>query len=127
MDSIRRRLAWLACVWLSCQFATMTATSLSLCASLFRPASDVVCTCLHDGPDAHCPMHHHSTSTQDCRYRSNALDPSTAAIATLLGRPTVLTPMRGAAVRPSLWWLVRNSSPLVVNRVSAPEGPPPRA
>src|SRR4051794_15262311 len=94
MKRLRRHLAFVASFWLAAQCALLTVTPLSLCMITSAAEDEPSCTCAHGG-DASCPMHHPSAPSQsDCRCRGGALDPSTGAVAAMLGHTAILSNVR---------------------------------
>ena len=129
MNALRRRLIGFASAWLFMQIIVLTVTPISLCANAAMAESQARCSCVHTaGDSASCPMHRHPIAHDaPCRCQSNTLDPSTAAIATLLGPAGVLTSASGALFQPSLSGPVESSASGPVSWEAVPDGPPPRA
>ena len=126
MNALRKRLVWLAGLWLCGQFAVLTTTPVSLCVGTSQAAAEVACACAH-GSEAHCPMHHPETSKPGCNCRSNSPDPSSAAVLTLLGHAAVLTSTSNPVAQPMLSGFVGPSLSALTFWIVAPDGPPPRA
>ncbi len=129
MASLRRNLAWIACLWLCTQFAVLTAAPVSLCTTAPAAAADeVTCTCTH-GPDANCPMHHHRapSKSSDCKCRGTSPASNTTVVPILLDQAGILTSPSIDIGRPDASPLVVGSHTVAANWIAVPDGPPPRA
>jgi hypothetical protein len=126
MRRLRRHLGSVAGVWLLFQACTLMAAPISMCAGAVAVVVEGACTCPAKGA-TECPMHHPaaSNSTSSCSCRSTT-DPTTSAIASLLGPIAVLPPSVdvGAAVQST-----DSVPPLVataIDGLALPDAPPPR-
>src|SRR5438477_6558257 len=84
MTRLRRALAPLAVIWLSCQVATVGLAPVALWVGTTDPHA-AECTCGH-GADAMCPMHHHKpagNTNSNCAMQA-ANGPATAVLTTLV-------------------------------------------
>src|SRR5258706_15500821 len=85
MTRLRRALAPLAAMWLSCQIGTVGLVPAALWVSAADPHA-AECTCGH-GADAMCPMHHHKptgNTNGNCAMQA-AKSPATAVLTALVG------------------------------------------
>src|SRR5258705_12594040 len=85
MTRLRRALAPLAAMWLSCQIGTVGLVPATLWVSAADPHA-AECTCGH-GADAMCPMHHHKptgNTNGNCAMQA-AKSPATAVLTALVG------------------------------------------
>jgi len=124
MQGVRRKLAWVAGMWL-CGQLSLLAAPLSALANAPEAADSITCTCIH-GANAECPMHHpaHKKSDGACR---NTTDPDAAAIVSLLGPIAVLV-TAPLSVAPLPITQLPNYPITRFSSVPAPpDGPPPRA
>src|SRR5258705_12894433 len=122
MTRLRRALAPLAAIWLSCQIGTVGLVPAALWVSAADPHA-AECTCGH-GADAMCPMHHHKptgNTNGNCAMQA-AKSPATAVLTALVGvagpRNKDTTAIRSGAL----------STPHVTTYRCTPRGrpPPPR-
>lgn len=127
MTRMRRALAPLAAIWLSCQIGTVALGPLALRVSAADPHA-AECTCGH-GADAMCPMHHHKPARDPSGHCSMQAsnETGTGVITTLVSAAGLIpesTPSLVAPV-PSM-----NVSPTDVDvrgeRPAPPDPPPPR-
>jgi len=128
MRPIRRHLASVIGVWLLCQTSALVIGPASMCAAMPTAVPEQQCTCAHDAGQQACPMHHPTTakSKSSCSCRSGT-DPSTLAIASLLGPIAVLP----SAIEVADLSLTTDSVPVMVaapiDGPELPDAPPPRA
>jgi hypothetical protein len=127
---VRRRLSWVAGLWLISQLAVMTVTPAALCAGWAGAAAagdNVTCTCTH-GPDAQCPMHHkRATSPSGCNCGNNAPDPGSLTVVSLLGPVAVLPGASVALIEPPITRSPNHQITRFSVWIPVPPGPPPRA
>ena len=124
MRPFRQHIAWIVCGWLCCQLSVLTAAPLSLFAGLPQAADSIACTCAH-GASGQCPMHHQTAPKPDCRC-SNATDPGSAAIVSLLGPIAILAEARTFATRLPITLSPAHQVSRFNSFTNAPDGPPPR-
>jgi hypothetical protein len=73
-------------------------------------------------------MHHPSAaSPSDCSCRSTALDPSTGAVAALIGHTGILTDSSALLTAVESSRLISRFVDHAASWIAAPDGPPPRA
>jgi hypothetical protein len=127
MLSVRRRLSWLVCAWLTCQIATVVAAPITFCCKAVPVADDDEECCPGVAPGQLCPMHHKTaTGKNDCKMRSTC-GPADAMLVALAGGIGVL-PRATAVVNAFVPGdVVAPSAPVALARSSRPESPPPRA
>jgi len=128
MTRLRRLLAPLAVVWLSCQIGTVALVPVAMWASAASPHA-AECTCGH-GADAMCPMHHHGPAGNSSRHCSMqpANGTGTAVLTTIFGvagpipesAASLVAPVPSTSVGPADVD-VRGERPV------PPDPPPPRA
>ena len=128
MTLLRRALAPLALVWLSCQIGTVALVPAVFWVSAADPqVAD--CTCGHSA-HATCPMHRHKPAgnpNSHCSMQA-AKGSGTAVLTTIVGiaglipesAPSLLAPIPSIGVRP-------NEVDVRGERPVPPEPPPPRA
>jgi hypothetical protein len=126
MTHLRRALAPLAAIWLTCQIGTVALVPLAL----WVPAADphaAECTCGH-GDGAMCPMHHKPIGGSAPCAMQAANGSGTAVLTTLVGTAGLI-PERTVAIRPGI--LSEQFRPadaaLVGERAVPPDPPPPRS
>lgn len=128
MTRVRRALAPLAAMWLSCQIATVALVPVALWVSAADPHA-AECTCGH-GADAMCPMHHHKptgNTNGNCAMQA-ANSPATAVLTALVGVAGLIPEATGSFVAPVPSTRVRTSDADVRGeRPVPPDPPPPRA
>jgi hypothetical protein len=128
MTRLRRVLAPLALIWLSCQIGTVALGPIALWVSAAHPHA-AECTCGH-GADAMCPMHHHKpagNSNSPCSMQA-ANSTGTAVLTTIFGvagpipesAASLVAPVPSTSVGPADVD-VRGERPV------PPDPPPPRA
>jgi hypothetical protein len=129
MTFSRRRLAFIACIWLAGQVAGLAAAPFALCC---RTAPG---TSMHDDeekccpgllPGQVCPMHHTREGVRTCKMRS-ACTNSDSALVSLSGGLGVLAPSPVAVSAFELRDGVSTMTPSAIARAHRPESPPPRA
>ncbi len=128
MTRLRRALAPLAAIWLSCQIGTVGLVPAALWVSAADPHA-AECTCGH-GADAMCPMHHHKptgNTNGNCAMQA-AKSPATAVLTALVGVAGLIPESTGSFVAPVPSTRVRTSDVDVRGeRPVPPDPPPPRA
>jgi hypothetical protein len=128
MTRLRRALAPLAAIWLSCHIGTVALVPVALWVSAADPHA-AECTCGH-GADAVCPMHRHKpagNTNSTCAMQA-VNGAATAVLSTLVGvsgfipesKPSLAAPVPSTRVRP-IDVVVRGERPV------PPDPPPPRA
>jgi len=126
MAGVRRRLLWLACLWLSAQVAALAAVPVSMCSMARQAAEAPGCTCIHTA-NATCPMHHPAKSPSGCNCRGTSPDPGSLTVVSLLGPIAVLPDAASTLAPPPA---TQSPIPQIAgfsNFVAVPDGPPPRA
>jgi hypothetical protein len=109
MTRVRRLLAPLAAIWLSCQIGTVAFVPVAMWVSLSRSHASA-CTCEHRA-DAMCQMHRHEpagNSTSHCSMQSSNGN-GMAVLTTILGiaglipesAPSVVAPVPSTSVSPA--------------------------
>jgi hypothetical protein len=121
MNRLRRRLAWIASVWLCCQLSVLTAAPWSLL-STAAAAETPSCTCVH-GTNAQCPMHH-PASHFHCR---STTDPGAATLVSLLSPTAVLASAPSHAAPSPIGTPPFSAAARFTSVFTPPDGPPPRA
>lgn len=124
MSKFRRLLVPLTATWLSLHVLVMTGTTGAVLAA-GSSASDIVCTCAHDGDHGSCPMHGTPADSARCRLQSTQDDLGIALM-------SVLGPMMLPVT--SIHAIAETSAPVPKGYDSAlptdwtvpPESPPPR-
>jgi hypothetical protein len=128
MTRLRRALAPLTAIWLSCQIGTVALVPVGLWVSVQDPHA-AECTCGH-GADAVCPMHRHEpagNTNSDCAMRA-ANGGATAVLTALVGVAGLIPESTLSLGAPVLSMSVRPVDVDVrVERPVAPDPPPPRA
>jgi len=127
MVRVRRRVSWIACLWLTCQLAGLVAAPLAFCCSAVHTTDDDEICCPGLLPGQVCPMHHRreggepTCKMRDACARADAGLVALAGFVGLLPGPTITVtafqvgdPL--AAIAPS-----------AMSRAYRPESPPPRA
>jgi hypothetical protein len=128
MMRLRRGLAPLAAIWLSCQIGTIALVPVALWVSAADPHA-AECTCGH-GVDALCPMHRHrpaGNQNSHCSMQA-ANGAGTAVLRTFVGvaglipesTPLLVVPVPSTSVSPA-------DVDLPGERPVPPDPPPPRA
>jgi len=131
MCAVRRRLPWVICFWLACQFAGVVAAPLAFCCQSVPSADDEDC-CPGLLPGQICPMHHtragNHTPANDrtCKMR-NACGRADAALVSLAGVVGLLPHATVLVNAFDLGDSVRGPMPSALARAHRPESPPPRA
>jgi hypothetical protein len=125
MTPLRRVLAPLTAIWLTCQIGTVALVPVALWVSTADPHA-AECTCQHGG-EATCPMHHKPAAPTRCAMQ-NANESGTAALTSLSGilglipeQASSLTQALAPTDIPSA-----DDHPIGVG-VVPPDPPPPRA
>jgi hypothetical protein len=127
MTRLRRALAPVAVMWLSCQVGTVALVPVALWVS-HADTHKAECTCGH-GAGAMCPMHHHKPvpgRSSDCSMQA-AHEPSAVVLASIIGiaglipgsTPSLVAPVPSNNVIPA-GLDVRGERPV------PPDPPPPR-
>ena len=127
MLSVRRRLSWLVCAWLTCQIAGIAAAPLAFCCKDVPALSDEEECCPGVLPGQLCPMHHKvAPGKNDCKMRS-ICSPADAMLVALAGGAGVLPRATAVVNAFDPGDVVTPSAPAAFARTSRPESPPPRA
>ena len=126
MLSVRRRLSWLVCAWLTCQIAGIAAAPLAFCCKDAPAVSDEEECCPGLLPGQLCPMHHKTAGKSECKMR-NACAPADAMLVALAGGVGVLPPATAFVNAFAPGDLLTPSTPTAIARTPSPESPPPRA
>src|SRR5258705_3517430 len=125
MTRLRRALAPLAAMWLSCQIGTVALVPVALWVSA-ADSHAAECTCGH-GADAMCPMHHHKptgNTNGNCAMQA-AKSPATAVLTALVGVAGGQPKTTTAVVCPGAPPPLRNSHPGGPGGAPSPPPPPP--
>ena len=129
MTSLRRRLAFIACIWLAGQVAGLAAAPFALCCDT-APGTSV-----HDDeekccpgllPGQVCPMHHTKEGVRICKMRS-VCSGSDAALVSLSGGLGVMPPPSATVSAFERRDVASVMAPSAIARAHRPESPPPRA
>jgi hypothetical protein len=129
MAWMRVQVARVAAVWLALHVCLLVSVPTTLCAMGTVAAASSDCTCPHEGVNV-CPMHHPKaklkSSSEQCACKS-ASDPVAAMTTALLGPSAVLAPAASPVAPPdaTAWRLA--FVPALIDSVSVPDSPPPRA
>lgn len=128
MTRLRRLLAPLAAIWLSCQIGAVALVPVAMWLNAADPHA-AECTCGH-GADAMCPMHRHKpagSSSSHCSMQATN-GTGTAVLTTLVGVAGLIPESMSSLVAPVP---STNVSPADVDvrgeRPVPPDPPPPRA
>jgi len=123
MGFARRRLAFVACLWLAGQIAGVAAAPVAFSLRNVKTCEDV-CPAVLSGQD--CPMHHTQEGKRTCKMRNACADPD-AALISLAGVIGVIPQPTDAVSNfvPGIFLADASSSALI--RAAIPESPPPRA
>ena len=134
MTRLRRVLAPLALVWLSCQIGTVALVPVALWVSAADPHA-AECTCGH-GTDAMCPMHHkpsggpmhHEPTSGSVPCAMQAANSSEAAVLTTLVGTAGLIAEPPRAIQPAVPSVGAQAGDVsaVGERPVPPDPPPPR-
>src|SRR5262245_28567015 len=135
MDRIRRRVRVVACAWLLCQVASLSAFVPEQCciSHAAEAAAKVKAAACHEDAapappkdgDA-CPMHHGSKS-HDCCAITNACDGPGAQLLTLFSFvSTVDEPIAASTIVASTTAFLPPAPPLL-SRLALPDAPPPKS
>jgi len=124
---IRARVAHVAVGWLVFQLCLLASVPTVLCSpDPDAIALEAACTCAHgDAEGQSCPMHHPSTSSNNCSCRSTT-DSRAAIVASLIGPTAVLAPTSSAVAPSSNLSAARSFSAEPLESAVAPDSPPPR-
>ena len=127
MTRLRRALAPLAAIWLSCQIGTVALVPVALWVNAADPHA-AECTCGH-GADAMCPMHRHKPAgdpNSHCSMQASN-ETGTGVLTTIVGAgglipestPSLVAPVPSMNVRPA-------DADVRGERPVPPDPPPPR-
>jgi len=132
---IRKRLVWIAVLWIAGQLTTLAATPLGLCcASATAVAADNHVCCEGMAPGQYCPLHKHRNGSSE-KPRSGSSPDSCALKGGCTPQPAGLEAFAvGPAILPStpctkdtdLSSIVSFVCARVISRSSPPVSPPPR-
>jgi hypothetical protein len=123
MGFARRRLVFVACLWLAGQIAGVAAAPVAFTLHDVKTCEEI-CPALLSGQD--CPMHHTQEGKRTCKMR-NACDASDAALISLAGVIAVLPPPTDAVSAFVAGTFLADVSSSALRRAAVPESPPPRA
>jgi len=125
MARVRRLLASLSIVWLSCQ---LTTDGLALAGSWQALAAEAIasCTCSH-GPDAACPMHYAPAKDPKRCVMQNEHDTAVLTLTSLLGVIGIVPAPAMVRVHESSRLTVRSGRQPIAEHPVPPDPPPPRA
>jgi hypothetical protein len=128
MMRLRRALAPIAAIWLSCQLGAVALVPVALWAGAAAERT-AGCTCGH-GTHAMCPMHHHKpagSSSSTCSMQPVNSGPS-AVLTVLVGPPGFIPGSPSSLVVPDLSTRIAHVDAGVRGeRPVPPDPPPPRA
>jgi len=125
MSCLRRTLAPLAAIWLSCQIGTVALVPVALWVSAADPHA-AECTCGH-GADAMCPMHGHKPAedtNSNCAMQA-AKGVATGVLTTLVGSAGLIPESTRSLVPPVPSISVRAFDVDVRGERPVPPDPPP--
>ena len=123
MTHLRRVLAPVTIVWLTCQTGAVALAPVALWITAADPHA-TECTCGH-GPGAMCPMHHKpGGGSAPCAIQA-ADGGGTAVLTTLVGTAGLLTEPAHSIQPPSTTEHLRATDVHVVGELPVPPDPPP--
>jgi hypothetical protein len=119
---VRRLIAPIACAWLLMHVFAIAGTTVLLVAT---GASDLVCTCAHDGDHGACPMHHKPADAERCRMQGTQSE--VGALLTMLGPLTLPLTAATVVVDTTTSSPIEHQSPFLSNGALPFDPPPPRS
>lgn len=125
MSKVRLFLVPVAVAWLFLHVSVVAATTVLLITT-GNAASDLVCTCGHDGDHGMCPMHHKPADSARCRMQSTQTDMG-GALLSMLGPLTL--PIATVEIAPMVPTSVAKGydAQLPLDWTAPPDAPPPRS